>query len=77
LPYPWKDNAPDDELTDALFAQLIGYDQQAGDAINEYTRRSMREDGLFRQLMPPVAISDDELLQEVSMSSPFKVVDRE
>ncbi|TXH17076.1 MAG: hypothetical protein E6R03_04490 [Hyphomicrobiaceae bacterium] len=35
----------------------------AEDAVNEFTRRRMREDGFFRQLLPPVPISNDELNQ--------------
>lgn len=29
--------------------------------INDFTRQKMREDGIYRRILPPVEISDDEL----------------
>jgi len=39
--------------------------KQALDVVNDYTRTKMREDGVFRKLMPPIPIQNDELDRSV------------
>ncbi len=50
-------------VNQALFEQLAktAPDQAAIDAVNDFTRMKLREDGFFRKIMPPVEITNDEL----------------
>lgn len=52
-------------------------EKEAVDAVNDFTRTKMREDGFFRRIMPPVPISNDELDRQVTTDKPVKVVDKE
>lgn len=65
----------------ALFEKLASRDpimeKEAIDAVNDFTRTKMREDGFFRRIMPPVPISNDELDRQVTTDKPVKVVDKE
>ena len=68
-------------LNEALFDKLSSRDpimeKEAIDAVNDFTRIKMREDGFFRRIMPPLPISNDELDRQVSTDKPVKVVDKE
>jgi len=46
-------------------------------AINEFTRQRIREDGFYRRILPPLAISNDELDRSVPTDRPVRVVDLE
>ena len=69
------------EVSAALFEKLASRDpimeKEAVDAVNDFTRNKMREDGFLRRIMPPVPISNDELDRQVSTDKPVKVVDKE
>jgi len=68
-------------LNEAIFEKLSSHDhvleKQAVDAVNDFTRTKMREDGFYRRLMPPIPISNDELDRQVDTDKPVKVVDKE
>jgi len=68
-------------LNEALFEKLSSTDplmqKEAVDAVNDFTRTKMREDGFFRRIMPPVPISNDQLDRQVGTDKPVKVVDKE
>lgn len=68
-------------LNEVLFEKLSSDDRgmykEAIDAVNDFTRIKMREDGFFRRIMPPLPISNDELDRQVGTDKPVKVVDRE
>lgn len=66
-------------LNETLLSQLEtpGMEKQAIDAVNDFTRTKMREDGFFRRVMPPLSISNDELDRQVDTDKPVKVVDKE
>ncbi len=66
-------------LNDTLFEQLQtpGMEKQAIDAVNDFTRTKMREDGFYRRIMPPLKIANDELDRQVDTDKPVKVVDKE
>jgi len=66
-------------LNETLFEQLStpGMEKQAIDAVNDFTRTRMREDGFYRRILPPLQISDDELDRQVDTDKPVKVVDKE
>jgi hypothetical protein len=51
--------------------------KQAVDAVNDFTRTKMREDGFYRRIMPPLTITNDELDRQVDTDKPVKVVDKE
>ena len=63
----------------ALFEQLNtpGLEKRAIDAVNDFTRIKMREDGFYRRIIPPLQISNDELDRQVDTDKPVKVVDKE
>jgi hypothetical protein len=66
-------------LNETLFDQLStsGMEKQAIDAVNDFTRIKMREDGYWRRIMPPLTISNDELDRRVDTDLPVKVIDKE
>ena len=56
-------------LNEAIFEKLASRDplleKQAVDAVNDFTRTKMREDGFYRRIIPPLPISNDELDRQV------------
>ena len=66
-------------LNETLFEQLNtpGMEKTAIDAVNDFTRTKMREDGFYRRILPPLQISNDELDRQVDTDKPVKVVDKE
>jgi hypothetical protein len=66
-------------LNNTIFEQLStpGMEKTAVDAINDFTRVRMREDGIYRRILPPLQISNDELDRQVDTDKPVKVVDKE
>ncbi len=68
-------------LNETLFEKLSSRDpvleKEAIDAVNDFTRTKMREDGYFRRIMPPLPLSNDELDRQVDTDKPVKVVDKE
>jgi hypothetical protein len=66
-------------LNETLFEQLDtpGMEKTAIDAVNDFTRTKMREDGFYRRILPPLQISNDELDRQVDTDKPVKVVDKE
>lgn len=66
-------------LNETLFEQLDspGMQKQAVDAVNDFTRTKMREDGFYRRIMPPLTITNDELDRQVDTDKPVKIVDKE
>ena len=69
-------------LLNQTFAEKIGSDnpvlfKQAVDAVNDFTRVKMREDGFYRRIIPPIPISNDDLDRTVDSDKPVKIVDKE
>lgn len=68
-------------INETLFEKLASGDynlqKEAIDAVNDFTRIKMREDGFFRRIMPPLPISNDELDRTVVTDKPVKIVDKE
>jgi len=68
-------------INEAVFEKLASNDpmlvKEAVDAVNDFTRTRMREDGFLRQILPQVPISNDELDRVVWTDKPMKVVDKE
>jgi len=51
--------------------------KDAQQAVNDFTRTKMREDGFWRKILPPVPITNDELDRQVDTEKNVKVVDKE
>lgn len=66
-------------VNEQLFEQLDSPSmrKQAIDAVNDFTRTTMREDGFYRKIMPSLQISNDDLDRQVGTDKPCKVVDKE
>lgn len=66
-------------INQTLFEALStpGMEKTAVDAINDFTRIKMREDGFYRKIMPPLTISNDQLDRQVDTDKPVKVIDKE
>lgn len=68
-------------LNETIFEKLSSRDpileKQAIDAVNDFTRVKMREDGFYRRIMPPIPIQNDQLDRQVDTDKPVKVVDKE
>lgn len=66
-------------LNNTIFENLNtpGMEKSAVDAVNDFTRVRMREDGIYRRVIPPLQISNDELDRQVDTDKPVKVVDKE
>ncbi len=68
-------------ISEAIFEKLASRDsiliKEAEDAVNDFTRTKMREDGFYRRIMPPIPITNDELDRQVDTDKPVKVVDKE
>jgi hypothetical protein len=54
-----------------------GMEKQAIDAIQDFTRWKMREDGFFRRILTPLPIGNSDLVRQVDTDEPVMVVDRE
>ena len=69
------------DLNAALWEKIASDDpgmrKEAADAVNDYTRTKMREDGFFRKIMPPVSVGNDDLNRLVNTDKPVIVVDKE
>jgi hypothetical protein len=68
-------------VNETFFEKLASRDpvmeKEAIDAVNDFTRTKMREDGFFRRIMPPITITNDELDRQISTDKPVKIVDKE
>lgn len=64
---------------DAFFEQIStpGLEKQAIDAVNDFTRTKIREDGFYRRLIPPLKIENRDLDRQSDTDKPVKIVDRE
>lgn len=51
--------------------------KQAGDAVNDFIRVKMREEGFAGKIIPKQQLSDDELDRDVTTDKPVKIVDKE
>ncbi len=66
-------------LNAAVFESLAtpGREKIAIDAVNDFTREKMREDGFYRRILPMLPIDNDDLDRQVDTDMPVKVIDRE
>lgn len=59
------------------YLETPGLEKKAVDAVNNFTRTTMREDSFQRKIMEPVTITNDELDRQVDTDKPVKVIDKE
>ena len=68
-------------LNEAMLARLTSEDWglcgEAEQAMNDYTRVRMREDGFLRRILPSVSITNDEFDRQVDTDTPVRVTDLE
>ena len=68
------------KLTNETFLSYLetpGMEKRALDAVVDYTRYRMREEGFYRRILPPVQVSNDDLDQKVDTDKPVKIIERE
>lgn len=67
------------ELNEELMVQLENPHmvKKATDAVNDFTRTRMREDGFTQKFLPQVTITNDQLDRQVDTDLPAKVIDKE
>jgi hypothetical protein len=74
-------DVPTKVLNNAFFDRIMSEDnsmvKSASDAVNDFTRMRVREDGIWRRILPPLTLSNDELDRQVDTDKPVKIVDRE
>jgi hypothetical protein len=65
-------------LSESVFKKLASKNsdlvKEAEDAINEFTRRKMREQRFLRHILPPLNLTNDELDRQVHTAKPIKVI---
>jgi len=54
-----------------------GMEKNAQEAITDFIRMRMREEGFFRQIIPPVQITNSDLDKQVDTDKPVKICERE
>jgi hypothetical protein len=59
------------------YLETDGMQKRAVNAINEFTRMRVREDGIHRRVMSPLPIGNDELDRSVDDDKPWKIIDKE
>ena len=66
-------------LNETLFEWLAtpGMEKKAQDAITDYTRLKMREDGFYRRIIPMVPVTPDDYDRQVDTDNPCIVIDKE
>ena len=66
-------------MNEAFFEQLAtpGMEKNALDAVSEFTRVRVREDGFYRRIIPATQVANDQLDRQVDTDKPVVVVDKE
>ena len=68
-------------LNEELFSQLTSgnrdLEKNAAEAVEEFTRRKLREDGFWRKILPPVSVQNSDLQRPVDTDKNEIVIDME
>jgi hypothetical protein len=72
----------EDELLNVRTFEKLSSDdpqmvKQGADAVLDFTRRRMREDGFWRKIQPMVPVTNDKLTRKVDTDKPVVIVDKE
>lgn len=74
-------NAETKILNETILQQLTDSDpgmvKQAQNAVTDFTRLKVREDGFFRRILPPVQVTNDDLDRQIDTDKPVIIVDKE
>lgn len=54
-----------------------GMEKRAVDAVHDFTRLKIREEGFYRKILPQIPISDEDLDLAVDTDKPMKIVEKE
>lgn len=69
------------QVNDMFFQKVASGDhadmQKAANAVTEYTRIQMREDGFLRKIMPPIPITNADLDRQLNSDRNWVIVDKE
>ena len=66
------------EINSALIDMFEnGMQKEAQDAVTDFVRMRMREEGFLRQILPPVMVTDDDLDKQVDTDKPVIVCEKE
>jgi len=67
------------QANEIMIEQLTtpGMEKRALDAVNDFTRVKIREEGFYRKIMPMTMVSNDQLTRRIDDDKPFVVVDKE
>ena len=75
MPSPSQIQAVNEAFFDAL--STPGMEKTALDAVHEFTRTTVREDGILRRIMPGVQVTNADLTRLIETDKPVVVVDKE
>ncbi len=70
-------HAVSEKIFDDLHSRDPGRIKVAEDAVTDFTRTKMREDGFFRRIMPPVKVNNNQLTRQLGHDDPVVIVDLE
>lgn len=73
-----NDNVPASVLSTQFFNKIAaGQQKEAADAATDYTRLTLREEGLARKILPPQSITEADLDVQLDTDKPVKIVEKE
>jgi hypothetical protein len=65
-------------INDKFFEKIASGDlEKAAEVATDYTRVTLREEGLLRKIIPPKPITDSELDKQLDTDEPVKIIDKE
>lgn len=72
-------NTPGAEVLNQAFWEQLnsGMVKNAADSVSDFTRVRIREDGVYRRVIPPLTIQNSDLTPQVHTDTPCKVCEKE
>lgn len=72
-------NSPGAEVLNQAFWEQLngGMVKNAADSVSDFTRVRIREDGVYRRVLPPLTITNSDLTPQVHTDTPCKVCEKE
>ena len=75
---PTEDTTEPREVNSAFIDMLQGgREKEAREAVTDYVRMKMREEGLLRQILPPISVTYDDLDKQVNTDKPVIICEKE
>lgn len=73
-----NNNIPTKLINDKFFEKIASGDlDKAAEVATDYTRVTLREEGLLRKVLPPQTITTSQLDKQIDTDEPVKIVDKE